>query len=220
VYRGATSTHFLNPSRDGDSPTAPSSLVQRLTALFSKEIFPNIQSEPPLTQLEAVSSHPIEMRCGKSQNQVPFPGGHSLATMCQEQVKASGCSRVSPGSSGPAARGTGNSTRVLFIKLPAPGVGLLTLPSGDYRCHPLTGAPSLAANDVLWLAGCAASPGDWSLTGQKLAFKDMSWLFQWVGWCCWLDSKIWEALIDHRRCWGGRCGPDATWSSASSSAGL
>ena len=26
---------------------------------FSKQIFPNIQSKPPLTQLEAISSHPI-----------------------------------------------------------------------------------------------------------------------------------------------------------------
>ena len=26
---------------------------------FSKEFFPNIQSKPPLTQLEAISSHPI-----------------------------------------------------------------------------------------------------------------------------------------------------------------
>ena len=26
---------------------------------FSKEIFPNIQSEPPLMKLEAVASHPI-----------------------------------------------------------------------------------------------------------------------------------------------------------------
>jgi len=32
---------------------------------FSKEIFPNIQSKPPLTQLEAISSHPIASYLGE-----------------------------------------------------------------------------------------------------------------------------------------------------------
>jgi len=36
---GATSTHFLNPSRDGDSTTALGSLVQCLTALSAKKCF-------------------------------------------------------------------------------------------------------------------------------------------------------------------------------------
>lgn len=35
-----------------------------------------------------------------------------------------------------------------IYKTPVPGVGLLTLPSGDYRCHLLTDAPSLGTNDV------------------------------------------------------------------------
>ena len=35
---------------------------------FCKEIFPNIQSKPPLTQLEAVSSHPITCYLGEETN--------------------------------------------------------------------------------------------------------------------------------------------------------
>ena len=35
----ATSTRFLNPSRDGDSPTALGSLVQGLTTLPVKKFF-------------------------------------------------------------------------------------------------------------------------------------------------------------------------------------
>jgi len=35
---------------------------------FSKEIFPNIQSKPPLMQLEAISSHPIASYLGEETN--------------------------------------------------------------------------------------------------------------------------------------------------------
>jgi len=35
---------------------------------FSEEIFPNIQSEPPLMQLEAISSHPIAGYLGEGTN--------------------------------------------------------------------------------------------------------------------------------------------------------
>jgi len=35
---------------------------------FSKEIFPNIQSKPPLTQLEAIASPPIASYLGEETN--------------------------------------------------------------------------------------------------------------------------------------------------------
>jgi len=35
---------------------------------FSKEKFPNIQSKPPLTQLEAVASHPVASYLGEETN--------------------------------------------------------------------------------------------------------------------------------------------------------
>jgi len=35
---------------------------------FSKEIFPNIQSEPPLMQLEAIASRPITSYLGEGTN--------------------------------------------------------------------------------------------------------------------------------------------------------
>jgi len=35
---------------------------------FSKEIFPNIHSEPPLMQLEAIASHPIVSYLGEETN--------------------------------------------------------------------------------------------------------------------------------------------------------
>jgi len=35
---------------------------------FSKEIFPDIQSKPPLTQLEATASHPITSCLGEEIN--------------------------------------------------------------------------------------------------------------------------------------------------------
>jgi len=35
---------------------------------FSKDIVPNIQSKPPLTQLEAIASHPIASYLGEETN--------------------------------------------------------------------------------------------------------------------------------------------------------
>jgi len=35
---------------------------------FSKDIFPNIQSKPPLTQPEAIASHPITGSLGEETN--------------------------------------------------------------------------------------------------------------------------------------------------------
>jgi len=35
---------------------------------FSKDIFPNIQSEPPLTQLEAIASRPVASYLGEETN--------------------------------------------------------------------------------------------------------------------------------------------------------
>jgi len=41
---------------------------------FSKEIFPDIQSEPPLTQLEAVASCPVAGYLGEESNaRLPTP---------------------------------------------------------------------------------------------------------------------------------------------------
>ncbi|KAK4829415.1 hypothetical protein QYF61_003979 [Mycteria americana] len=52
--------------RDGDSTTSLGSLFQCLTTLSVKKIiFPNIQSKPPLAQLEAVSSRPITCYLGE-----------------------------------------------------------------------------------------------------------------------------------------------------------
>jgi len=48
----STSTHLLNTSRGGDSTTYPGQPVPAPDNPFSDEIFSNIQSEPPLVQLE------------------------------------------------------------------------------------------------------------------------------------------------------------------------
>ena len=65
--QSATSTRVLNPSRDGDPTTALGSLVQCFTTL-SKEIFPNIQSKPPLMELEAMASRPVTGYLGEETN--------------------------------------------------------------------------------------------------------------------------------------------------------
>ena len=55
----ATSPQFLNTSRDSDSTTSLGSLCQCPTTLTEKNFVPNIQPEPPLVQLEAIPSHPL-----------------------------------------------------------------------------------------------------------------------------------------------------------------
>jgi len=62
---GATSTHLLNTFRSGDSTTSLGSLFQCLITLFGEEIFPNIQSKPPLTQLETVPFCPVACYLGE-----------------------------------------------------------------------------------------------------------------------------------------------------------
>jgi len=64
---------------------------------FCEEIFPNIKSKPPLTQLEAFASHPVTSylegktnTCGSSSASsspdytTPFPSG---AVQCQHVVQ-------------------------------------------------------------------------------------------------------------------------------------
>ncbi|KAK4811306.1 hypothetical protein QYF61_023358 [Mycteria americana] len=65
MSQSATSTRLLNTSRDGDSTTSLGSLFQCLTTLSVKKFFPNIHSKPLLTQLEAISSHPIASYLGE-----------------------------------------------------------------------------------------------------------------------------------------------------------
>ncbi|KAK4827680.1 hypothetical protein QYF61_020814, partial [Mycteria americana] len=50
---------------DGDSTTSLGSLFQCLITPFSEVKFPNIQSKPPLVQLEAISSRPITCYLGE-----------------------------------------------------------------------------------------------------------------------------------------------------------
>ena len=49
----------MNTSRVGDSTTSLGSPFQCLTTLSEKVVFPNIQPEPSLVQLEAIPSSPI-----------------------------------------------------------------------------------------------------------------------------------------------------------------
>ena len=78
----AISTRFLNTSRNGDSTTFLGSLFQRLYYSFNKEIFPNIQSKPPLTQFEAIASHSITCYLGEETNT------HLNTTVCQLVVES------------------------------------------------------------------------------------------------------------------------------------
>jgi len=57
----------LNTSRDGDSAISLGSLFQCLNTL-SEKIFPNIQSESPLAQFEAIPSCPITSYLGEEAN--------------------------------------------------------------------------------------------------------------------------------------------------------
>ena len=65
----------------------PGQPVPMLDHSFSKEIFPNIQPKPPLTQLEAISSRPISSCFGEETNTC-------LTTTSFEVAVASG--KVSP----------------------------------------------------------------------------------------------------------------------------
>ena len=61
----ATSTGIWNASRDGDSTTSLDSLFQRLITLSVRKFFLDIQSKPPMEQLEAVSPCPMACSLGE-----------------------------------------------------------------------------------------------------------------------------------------------------------
>ena len=65
---GTTSRSFLNTSRDSDSTTSLCSPFQLLTTLFGEVVFPNIQPEFPLVQLENIPSSRITSYMGKEAN--------------------------------------------------------------------------------------------------------------------------------------------------------
>ena len=75
ISLSVTSTCFLNTSRGADSTNSHLEWAARSNA-FRGEIFPNIQPQPPLAQLEAILSHPItitwEMRLTSALPQSPF----------------------------------------------------------------------------------------------------------------------------------------------------
>ena len=64
----APSTHLLNTSRDDDLVASLGQPVPMLDNPFSEDIFPDIQSRPPLMQLEAIASHPITSFLGEETN--------------------------------------------------------------------------------------------------------------------------------------------------------
>jgi len=66
ISLGATSTHYLNTSRDGDATTSLGSLFQCLTPLPVKKFF--LISKPPPMQLEATASHPVASYLGEETN--------------------------------------------------------------------------------------------------------------------------------------------------------
>ena len=55
----------MNTSRNGDCTTSLGSLRQCFSTLLEKKFFPNIQPEPPLVQLKAITSHPITVNLGE-----------------------------------------------------------------------------------------------------------------------------------------------------------
>ena len=60
ISLSTTSSFSLNISRDGDSTTSLGrQCVPMSYHCFREEILPHIQPEPPLVQLEAISSCPI-----------------------------------------------------------------------------------------------------------------------------------------------------------------
>jgi len=54
-----TSKHFLNSYRVGNSTTSLGNLFQYPDHSLGEEVFPNVQHESLLAQLEAISSIPI-----------------------------------------------------------------------------------------------------------------------------------------------------------------
>ena len=54
---------FLEHSKDGDSISSPGQPIPALDHAFREQIFPTIQPEPPLVQLEAIPSSPIADAC-------------------------------------------------------------------------------------------------------------------------------------------------------------
>jgi len=54
-------------------PHCPGQPGPRPDHSFSEEIFPNLQSEPPLTQLEAIASCPVTGYLGEETNPPSLP---------------------------------------------------------------------------------------------------------------------------------------------------
>lgn len=80
----ATSTHLLNPSRDGDSTTGLGSLCQSWTTLPLKKLLPSARPKPPLKQLETVSSHASPCSMGAEPN--PHLAGLSCQGVAQSKT--------------------------------------------------------------------------------------------------------------------------------------
>jgi len=59
---------FFEPLQGWGLPHCPGQPVPMPDHSFSEEIFPNIQSEPPLTQLEAIASRPVTGYLGEEIN--------------------------------------------------------------------------------------------------------------------------------------------------------
>jgi len=75
---GATSTQFLNPSRDGDSTTSLGSLVQGLTTVSVKNFFLISNLNLPWCSLRPLLSlHPGYFSCSPAACQ-PGPAGKRL----------------------------------------------------------------------------------------------------------------------------------------------
>ena len=72
----------LNTFGDGDSIISLHSLFSAWP-LFLREMFPNIQPEPPLVQLKATSSHPVAGYTGAEAD--PPPHHNLLLGSCREQ---------------------------------------------------------------------------------------------------------------------------------------
>lgn len=76
----ATSSTYLNISRDVDSTTSMGNAVTMLNSSFSEEIPSDMQPGPPLVQFEAVSSWPVTGYLGEE----PDPPPALLSGICRE----------------------------------------------------------------------------------------------------------------------------------------